>query len=220
MLARILEPELMDSEEEAVDYDSMDHAEVNRRFVADLIHSGADLRDVLDLGTGTAQIPIELCNATEDARITGADAAAHMLLVGRANVAGADLPDRIELQRVDAKQLPYAAGRFSTVMSNSIVHHIPEPRVVLEEALRVCAPGGTLFFRDLMRPEEEQLLDELVATYATEANSHQRQMFRDSLHAALTLAEIRELVASLGFNPESVTATSDRHWTWVAQKVD
>jgi ubiquinone/menaquinone biosynthesis C-methylase UbiE len=219
MLARILEPELMDSEEEAVDYDSMDHAEVNRRFVADLIGSGADLRDVLDLGTGTAQIPIELCNATDDARITGTDAAAHMLQIGRANVADADLPDRIELQRVDAKKLPYAAGRFSTVMSNSIVHHIPEPRSVLEEAVRVCAPGGTLFFRDLMRPEEEQLLDSLVATYAAEANSHQRQMFRDSLHAALTLAEIRELVASLGFDPESVTATSDRHWTWVAQKI-
>ena len=36
-LSRILEPEIMDSPEEAADYDSMDHAEVNRRFVDDLL---------------------------------------------------------------------------------------------------------------------------------------------------------------------------------------
>ena len=37
MLPRVLEPEVMDSPEEARDYDAMDHAEVNRRFVADFL---------------------------------------------------------------------------------------------------------------------------------------------------------------------------------------
>ncbi len=37
MLDRVLEPEVMDTVEEAVDYDAMDHAEVNRRFVDDLL---------------------------------------------------------------------------------------------------------------------------------------------------------------------------------------
>src|SRR5438067_170240 len=36
-LERILEPEVMDSHEEASDYDAMDHSEVNRRFVDDLL---------------------------------------------------------------------------------------------------------------------------------------------------------------------------------------
>ena len=36
-LARTLEPELMDTAEEAQLYDAMDHAEVNRRFVDDLL---------------------------------------------------------------------------------------------------------------------------------------------------------------------------------------
>jgi hypothetical protein len=39
MLPRVLEPEVMDSAEEAKDYDSMDHAQVNRAFVADLLCS-------------------------------------------------------------------------------------------------------------------------------------------------------------------------------------
>ncbi len=35
MLERVLEPEAMDSPEEARDYDAMDHSAVNRVFVAD-----------------------------------------------------------------------------------------------------------------------------------------------------------------------------------------
>ena len=40
MLPRVLEPEVMYTEEEARDYDRMDHAEVNARFVADLLAEG------------------------------------------------------------------------------------------------------------------------------------------------------------------------------------
>jgi hypothetical protein len=57
-------------------------------------------------------------------------------------------------------------------------------------------------------------LQRLVASYASDANDHQRQMFADSLHAALTLDEIRQLVATHGFDPATVRQTTDRHWTW------
>ncbi len=40
MLQRVLETEVMDSADEARDYDAMDHVEVNRRFVADLLSTG------------------------------------------------------------------------------------------------------------------------------------------------------------------------------------
>ena len=55
--------------------------------------------------------------------------------------------------------------------------------------------------------------------YAAGANAHQQQMFAESLHAALALAEIRELVAALGFDSADVRQTSDRHWTWQTKKV-
>ena len=37
MLDRVLEPEVMDTEDEARDYDAMDHSQVNRVFVADFL---------------------------------------------------------------------------------------------------------------------------------------------------------------------------------------
>ena len=204
MLQRTLEPEVMDTPEEARDYDAMDHGDVNRRFVEDLLASAGDeLGDVLDLGTGTAQIPIELCEREIDCRIMAVDAAIAMLDVARVNIEIAGATRQIQLDRVDAKDLLYEDDTFDTVISNSIIHHIPEPVGVLREALRVLRPGGWLFFRDLSRPESEEQLQRLVAAYAGQESDHARQMFADSLRAALSVEEVRVLASQLSLSPES-----------------
>ena len=56
--ARVLEPEVMDSAEEARDYDSMDHAAVNEAFAAAFLSIWNGRNPILDVGTGTAQIPL------------------------------------------------------------------------------------------------------------------------------------------------------------------
>ncbi len=215
-LARILEPEAMDTREEAAEYDAMDHEAVNERFVDDLLALGPVAGDVLDLGTGTARIPILLCQRADECRVMATDLAIQMLEVARYNVEVAGLTERIQLAHADAKRLPYHQIQFHFVVSNSIIHHVPEPAVVLAEAVRVTAPGGRLFFRDLLRPDSEQQLDQLVEQYAGNESASARAMFAASLHAALTVAELQALVAALGFAPESVSQTSDRHWTWSA----
>jgi ubiquinone/menaquinone biosynthesis C-methylase UbiE len=146
------------------------------------------------------------------------DLAAHMIEVARRNVDDAGLAHRIRLERIDAKRLPYRDGTFAAVMSNSIVHHIADPQPVLADVWRVTASGGRVFFRDLFRPDDEATLRRLVDTYAAGATQHQRQMLDDSLRAALTVNEVRQIVAQFGQPPESVRATSDRHWTWTARK--
>ena len=218
MLPRVLEVEVMDTAAEARDYDAMDHAAVNRLFVADFRSVWNGRNPVLDVGAGTAQIPIELCRQNASARVVAIDLAEQMLAVGRENVLRADLADRVHLERVDAKKMPYPDGSFGAVMSNSIIHHIPHPACAFAEMARVVAPGGTLFLRDLLRPRDDAHLLTLVEQHAAGANAHQKQMFADSLHAALTLEEVREIVVSLGFDPAAVRQTTDRHWTWSALK--
>ncbi len=229
-LSRILEVEVMDTAAEAADYNAMDHSAVNGLFVGDLLTALASggrqppdtneaMLKILDLGTGTALIPIELCRRTTQCRILAVDLAAHMLELARLNVAATGLADRVQLEKIDAKALPFSDGQFDVVMSNSIIHHIPEPMYSLQEAVRVTNSGGVLFFRDLLRPDDEATLSQLVQTYAGNENAHSRQMFDDSLHAALSLDEIRGLVIDLGFPADSVQQTSDRHWTWIGRKV-
>lgn len=217
MLPRVLEPEVMDTPEEARDYDAMDHSVVNRVFTADFLSfHPRPTGTLLDVGTGTAQIPVELCRTMNGFDVLAIDAAQHMLTLARVNIDRAALASRIQIEKADAKQLQYANGSFTSIISNSIVHHIPDPFEAIAEMVRVCAPGGTVFVRDLLRPPGEVTLKLLVDTYAARANDHQRKLFSDSLRAALTLSEIQTLVAQLGFARTTVRQTSDRHWTWAA----
>lgn len=220
----------MDTPEEARDYDRMDHSTVNRAFVDDLLllwsstslasrlSSESHSLNLLDVGTGTALIPIELCSRGVVVQVTAIDLAVEMLKLAEHNVTRAELSHCISVKRVDAKQMPYADGSFDVVMSNSIVHHIPEPRSVFAEMFRVLRPDGVLFVRDLLRPETDKQLNDLVMTYAGRENAHSQQMFRDSLHAALTLDEVRDMIAPHGLLASAVAQTSDRHWTLAWRK--
>lgn len=219
-LQRVLEPEIMDTVEEAVDYNSMDHSEVNKLFVQELFAFAAEhnfeINHTLDLGTGTALIPIALCQAHSTASVVAVDMAGEMLKLARQNVQTSELNDRIELQLLDAKDLPFEDGQFDCLISNSIIHHIPEPKACVAEMVRVVEPGGVIFVRDLMRPDTDEQVKQIVQTYTGSENAHSQQMFDDSLRAALSLDEIRDLVSKHGCDENSVTATSDRHWTWAA----
>jgi ubiquinone/menaquinone biosynthesis C-methylase UbiE len=196
----------------------MNHDEVNRRFVDDLLQQGSSHGEVLDLGTGSARIPILLCQTCENLRITAVDLSIHMLDVARNNIELAGLTGRIRLDRVDSKNVPFDSDSFDLVISNSLIHHLAEPASAIREAARVVKRGGLLFFRDLLRPENDETVRDLVRRYAGDENAHARKMFEDSLRAALTLREIRDLVASAGFEPHTCQITSDRHWTWCGRR--
>lgn len=238
-LARVLETEVMEQIDEAWAYDRMDHHEVNLAFVADFLafarELGADTAAVhaaavgtgdedqeptaprvLDLGTGTAQVLVELCRQAPDLTVVGVDRSFAMLDIARANIDRANLMPRVRLEWADAKALPFADASFDAVISNSLLHHLAEPITAIQEALRVCRPGGWLFFRDLLRPDQSAQVEQLVNAYAAGADARQRQLFADSLRAALSLDEIRACLAALDMATETVRATSDRHWTWAA----
>lgn len=233
MPSRVLEPEVMDTAEEARDYDAMDHGEVNRAFVAALLQrasagagAGVDLRRILDVGTGTALIAIELCRRAPSAEVVAIDLARHMLELAETNVRAAGLSTRIRLEQLDAKATGLASGSFSVVMSNSLVHHVPDPRPLFVELRRLVAPGGLVFVRDLLRPEDDRTRVDLVDRYAavdlrlvaaetvTRA-ARQRALFDASLRAALSQGEVVDFAASAGLHGASVTRSSDRHFTLV-----
>jgi ubiquinone/menaquinone biosynthesis C-methylase UbiE len=227
-LPRVLDPEVMDTEQEASDYDAMDHKQVNMCFCDDLLAVRARLGRVLDVGTGTARIPIELCRRDPDVHVLAIDLAASMLTIARRNVERAGLMTRVALESADAKATRWDTRAFDAVISNSIVHHIAEPREALREMWRLVRRDGILFVRDLTRPESADRLRALVSIYApiveeadpraTAMHARQRDLFAASLHAALTVEEVAEMAAAVGMRHEAVQRTSDRHWTLMQLK--
>lgn len=223
MLERVLEPEVMDDLQEAVEYNDMDFTQVNRSFVNDLIQyatqDGTALgRDILDLGTGTARIPVELCSQLSDVRVMASDASTQMLELARYNIEIHHMLDRIQLHRGDAKKLIFGREFFDGVISNSLVHHLPDCQEFFSESLRVLRPCGILFIRDLFRPESQSEVERLVALHAGTESERSQQLFRQSLQAALTLEEVAKIVSPLGIDPMCIRMTSDRHWTLAYRK--
>ncbi|MEG4010605.1 MULTISPECIES: methyltransferase domain-containing protein [unclassified Microcoleus] len=212
-MQRVLEPEVMDSWEEAVEYDSMDFTEVNAAFAKSAIELGPMSGKILDAGTGTARIPIAIAQMRPAWELTCIDMSANMLKLGLENVSEANVRSQISLELIDAKAMPYPDSYFDMVISNSIIHHLPDPLPFLREVRRVLKPNGAIFLRDLFRPEDEAIRDNLVEMYAGDCNSHQKQLFSDSLHAAFTLAEIQTMMETAGLEGVRIYESSDRHWT-------
>lgn len=212
-MQRVTEPEVMDSQQEAIEYDAMDFLDVNTAFADRAISLGSPQGLILDAGTGTARIPILMCQQRPQWHIIGIDLAKSMLEIGQKNVEQAGLQQQITLELVDAKQLRYPDAHFDMVVSNSIVHHLPDPLPFLLELKRVLKPNGAILLRDLMRPDSVETLEAIVEREAGDCNNHQKQLFRDSLHAAFTLDEVNELLQQTGLVDVKVYQSSDRHWT-------
>lgn len=212
-MQRVLEPEVMDTWEDAIEYDSMDFTEVNMAFAKLAVELGPSTGDVLDVGTGTARIPILIWQMRPHWQLTAIDFSKNMLLVGGRNVEAAGLQQQIQLEWVDAKRMPYPDHHFDMVISNSIVHHLPDALPFFREVKRVLKPNGGIFLRDLLRPADEATMDAHVSSIGAEYNEYQKKLFRDSLNASFTLDEVNQLVQAAGLEGVKVYQSSDRHWT-------
>ena len=212
-MQRVLEPEVMDTWEDAIEYDSMDFTDVNTAFAKLAVELGPPTGHLLDAGTGTARIPILICQMRPHWKLTAIDFSHNMLLVGAQNVEAAGLQQQIQLEQVDAKQMPYPDNHFDMVISNSIVHHLPDPLPFFREVKRVLKPKGGILLRDLLRPADEATMDAHVSSIGEEYNEYQRKLFRDSLNASFTLDEVNQLVQAAGLEGVKVYQSSDRHWT-------
>ena len=154
-----------------------------------------------------------MCQKRPQYLITAVDLAQSMLTVAQSNIEAAELNQRIRLERIDTKRMPYPDLEFDMVISNSLAHHLPEPLAFLREVKRLIKPGGAILIRDLIRPDDDTIVDSLVAKIGDNYDLHQQQLFRDSLKAALTLAEVQASIDLIGLAGVKVYQSSELHWS-------
>ena len=203
----------MDTQEAAEAYDAMGHGEVDQAFVDRVIQLGGSTGHFLDVGTGPAQIPILLAQGCPHIHITAIDLSEEMLKIAKRHIAAAGLTDRITLERVDAKTLPYSDNTFDGLISNSIVHHIHDSLRALQEMGRVVKPEGIVLIRDLIRPETPADAQAFVDRYAADDTPYQQKMYYDSFLAAFTIAEVNEMLTQMAMPGAVVVQSTDRHWS-------
>lgn len=199
--------------EAAEAYDAMGHGQVDEAFVDRVIELGANTGHFLDVGTGPAQIPILLAQRCPHIQITGIDLSEEMLKIAERHVTDNGLTDRISLELIDAKTLPYPDNTFDGLISNSIVHHIHDAEKALQEMGRVVKPKGVVLIRDLIRPKTEAEAQSFVDRYAGEDTPYQQKLYYDSFLAAFTVAEVNQMLARMDMPGAVVVKSTDRHWS-------
>ena len=106
-----------------------------------------NLSRVLDVGCGTGTLAGML--RKEGIQAVGLDPSPGMIRVSRGISRGS-----FALVRGRGDGLPFSSGSFHGVIFSMVIHESPPSRrrKMLEDALRVLDPGGTLFILDYRRP--------------------------------------------------------------------
>ncbi len=211
-MERILEPEIMDGEEQARVYAHADFAEENQGFVDHFfaLYPKIEQGTVLDLGCGPADIPIRLIRSRPALHVTGVDASKPMLHWARNAVQQAGLPDHIHLLhgRFQECRLEQPAD---AVISSSLVHHVPNPLQFWYAVKTLARPGAPVLVMDLLRPDTPEEARGLVDRYAANEPEQLRHDFYASLLSALTEDEVAAHLAEMNLSL-LIDVPDDRHW--------
>ncbi len=101
---------------------------------------------VLDVGCGTGILTLALAEA--GFRVDAFDNSPDMLAIARRKAEERGVADRITFHQGDAAALPFADASFHGVTSQRMLHHLDDPRPVLNQLARVLEPGGFLYVCD------------------------------------------------------------------------
>jgi cyclopropane fatty-acyl-phospholipid synthase-like methyltransferase len=210
---RVLEPELMEDPEQAAAYAAADFSQENQGFVDrfEEYFPGFSSGHVLDAGCGPADIPIRFARRYPSCQVTAVDASAAMIRLAEQAVSQAGLSDRIALrcERFDA--VP-GANVFDAVLSNSLLHHLPNPLQFWHKLRQLVKPGSPVLVMDLLRPDSPEDAQAIVERYAAGAPALLRRDFFNSLMAAFTEDEITTQLARLNLTRLLIDVIDDRHW--------
>lgn len=210
---RVLEPELMDDQEQAVAYARADFSEENQGFVNRFRECFPDLIEghVVDLGCGPGDIPIRFVRALPKCRVTGIDAAEPMVRLAEEAARAASL----------TQQITFLCERFQDValsepadaaISNSLLHHVPNPLQFWFKLKQLVKPGSPVLVMDLLRPESPEAAQAIVDQYTANEPAVLRRDFYNSLLAAFTEDEVAAQLAEMNFSRLLIDVLDDRHW--------
>ncbi len=212
-MERVLEPELMDDPEQAAAYAKADFEEENQGFVNRFIEYYPNFTEghVLDLGCGPADIPIRFVKALPICRVTAVDASPPMIKLAEAAVTTAGLADRIAL-KCERMQTLSLAEPADAAISNSLLHHIPNPLQFWYGLKKQVKSGSYVLVMDLLRPESPEDAQAIVDRYAADEPVILRRDFYNSLLAAFTEDEVAAQLAELNLSRLMIDVIDDRHW--------
>ncbi len=211
---RIIEPELMDDEKQALAYANADFENANTLFIDTLQKTfpAFSAGRAVDLGCGPGDITLTFARRYPQATVLGIDGAGQMIAIARERLeTQIDIVGGISYKTALVTGKPLSDKKFDLVFSNSLLHHLHDPNVFWQTVKANAHAGSLVFIMDLFRPQTPQAARELVETYSADEPEILKTDFFNSLCAAFRPEEVQKQLAENHLEQLKINTISDRH---------
>jgi len=165
-------------------------------FVRKILKRGIRSGQVLDIGTGSGLLAIELAKASKcNFDIVAIDISENMIKKARENARRCGVENRIRFLVGTAAALPFADNSFDLVISYASLHHWFQPGVVFNEVARVLKPDGHAIIRDNKRVYQHQVWRAIIWFISRFMNRRHRENWPKVILASYTIPEVREILS-------------------------
>ena len=166
-------------------------------FVWKILQKGTRSGIILDIGTGSGLLAIELAKSKsgEHFDIVAIDISENMLRKARENAKNAGVADRIEFLHCTAAALPFRQNYFDAVISYASLHHWFKPVAVFDEVARVVKNTGNVIIRDNKRVYQNTLWKCIIWFISLFMNKRHRENWPKAILAGYTIPEIEDLLS-------------------------
>ena len=164
-------------------------------FVRKILSRGIRGGKVLDIGTGSGLLALELCGARDNYfDIVAIDVSENMLIKAEENARQVEHGDQIKFLKSNGAALPFPDNTFDLVISYASLHHWFDPVAVINEAERVVKETGRIIIRDNKRVYQEPFWRFVVWIGSRFMNKRHRENWPKAIMASYTIPETREIL--------------------------
>lgn len=190
-MQRYLEPELMNSVEQALAFHTANRDYGIKGFL-ELYEKHVNIKDgkIVDLGCGTGEYLLALENKYPNLIITGFDGSEAMIQIAQGLIEFHNSSIRIRHQ-----QFKNVDATADCVISTNTLHHLHDPSIFWD-CVKRTAPR--VFVMDLIRPNNPVLARSIVDTLALNESDEFKFDYYNSLLAAFSPEELTEQIKDTG----------------------